>query len=113
MNLMKQAETEIKTFSLPVERRLLFKDECLREARRILSEKRIEHMTEKQIASELYFHTVIWHVCGFLNRWHIDLSRIQNHADPIDISDFGDSLFRRFCFRLLWSLPGYHNPKSL
>lgn len=112
MDVMKRVDIEIKTFSLPVERRLLFKEECLREARRIISERRIEHMTEKQIASELYFHTVIWHVCRYMRRWHIDLSRIQNHADPIDIADFGDTLFHRFCFRLLWILPGYHVSKK-
>ena len=102
----------MRTLSLPVERRLLQKQECLAEARKILGGGSISHMSETQIAAELYFHAVLWHACEFLGRHHIRLRSLQAHADPIDLADYGDTPFHRFCFRLLWLLPGGRTAKN-
>ena len=102
----------MRTLSLPVERRLLQKQECLAEAQRILREEEIGHMSETQIAAELYFHAVLWHVCEYLKQYRINLRSLQAHADPIDLADYGDTPFHRFCFRLLWLLPGGRTAKN-
>ena len=31
---------------------------------------------------------------------------ILKSADPIDLQDYGDTPFRKFCFKVLWYLPG-------
>ena len=88
---------------------MLEKDGCRKKARAILQKGAISHMTESQLACELYFHAVIFHICTCFLRRGIRFAVFRNlmaHADPIDLSDYGDTLFRRFCFRLLWLLPG-------
>ncbi len=96
-----------KILSVRVERRLLSKAECMKRAQDIIRERKIEHMTDVQIASELYFHAVLFYFCKALSRHRIHMfQKLMHHADPIDLSDYGDTPFRQFCFRLLWLLPG-------
>ena len=95
-----------KTYSLPVRRDLTDKKICIEEAKAILRQKHIEHMSERQIAEELYFHAGLYYICRFLERFHIPLAFLRRHADPIDLSDRGDTPFRKFCFRVYWFVPG-------
>lgn len=97
----------IKTYALNVREDLVNKKNCLREAERILAEKHIEHMSREQLAQEIFFHALVYDFCRKHEHLHIGLlSRLKRHADPIDLSDYGDSPFRKFCFRLFWFLPG-------
>jgi hypothetical protein len=34
------------------------------------------------------------------------LQFIMERADPIDLSDNGDTPFRTFCYKILWRFPG-------
>ena len=96
-----------KILSVRVERSLLSKEECMKRTHEILETRKIEHMTAVQIASELYFHAAVFYFCKALARHRIHvLQKLMRHADPIDLSDYGDTPFRQFCFRLLWLLPG-------
>ena len=96
----------VKTFSVRVQRSLLSKETCLKQAEGILIQKRIEHMSPQAIAQEIYFHARVYFLCLFLERFHIRLTWFKQHADPIDLSDFGDTRFRQFCYRICWLIPG-------
>ena len=91
----------MKTYSLPVERRFLSRSECLAEGRRIIREGYIECMTYRQIAREIYFHTLVYYVC---DRYNI-APRLREHADPIDLCDDGDTRLRRAAFAASWMIP--------
>lgn len=103
---MKPDSQPHKTFSLRPEPRLLRKGECIREAEEIIARGRISHMTIDEIAGEIYFHALVYHICLTLERFHLPFRRIKNMADPINLADYGDTAFRRFFFRLAWILPG-------
>ena len=91
-----------RKYSLPVQRAYLSREMCMREADRLLREGHVRNMTQRQVASEIYFHTSAYYLASFLERYRIHLRYIKQHADPIDITDGGDSLLRRFCFYTLW-----------
>lgn len=98
---------KIKTYALKVRRDLMNKKICLHEAERILTEKRIEHMSREQLAHEIFFHAIVYYFCDKYEPLHIGLlANLKRHADPIDLFDYGDTRFRRFCFRIIWFLPG-------
>jgi len=88
----------MSALSIRVKREFLNKDECLREARAILSEGKISGMSEIQLAHEIYFHALAFFVCDkiFPLRW------IKRFADPIDMQDGGDKLLRRAVFASSW-----------
>ena len=88
----------MKVLSIRVKREFLNKDECLREAKAILSEGKISGMSEMQLAHEIYFHALAFFVCDkiFPLRW------IKRFADPIDMQDGGDKLLRRAVFASSW-----------
>lgn len=98
----------IKTHSLPVRRGFLDKRICLKEAEQILHNRYILHMTRKQLAAEIYFHALVYHWCGILEKLHLPVHTIKRHANPIDLSDHGDTPFRQFCYNVIWLLPGRH-----
>ncbi len=91
--------------SLPVDPRLLVKAECLKKAAEIRREGKLDKMSEQEIARELYFHAVAYFLCLRL-RPLIHLRRVMERANPIDLSDDGDTAFRTFCYKILWRLPG-------
>lgn len=84
---------------------LLSRDFCLKKAEEIGENGLITGMTRSQIACELYFHSYIYHVCLLLAKHRIQLKWLLAHADPIDLSDGGDTLFRRAVFRMWWYMP--------
>jgi len=88
----------VKVLSIRVKREFLNKDECLREAKAILSEGKISGMSEKQLAREIYSHALAFFVCDKIPplRW------IKRYADPIDMQDGGDKPFRRAMFTASW-----------
>ena len=88
--------------SLKVRKELLDKDECLTIARKLLSEGTINNMDEMQLAREIYFHALAFYFSKN-KRW---LSRINAHADPIDICDGGDTRIRRTVFSAAWLISG-------
>ena len=98
----------IRTYSLPVRIGHLDKNICLKEAEELISSRHIMHMTRKQIAAELYAHAVVYYCCMFLEKFHLPVRIIKLHANPIDLSDYGDTQFRQFCFNLIWLWPGRH-----
>ena len=92
----------MKKITITVERRFLNKDVCRAEARRILSEHLLENLSEAQLAREIYFHALAFYFSKN-KRW---LSRINAHADPIDICDGGDTRIRRTVFSVVWLISG-------
>lgn len=87
--------------SLDVRREFLDKKACLDEARRILREGIITGMSEKQLASEIYFHALAFFFCERTGL----LPGIKWHAHPIDLNDGGDILRRRIIYAATWRLP--------
>ncbi|MBQ1466955.1 MAG: hypothetical protein IIZ27_00605 [Solobacterium sp.] len=94
-----------KTYSIPMSDVYLSKDICRKKARQILQDRFIEGMTERQIASEIYFHSAAYYTCVFLEKFHIRINYIKKKADPIDLADNGDTGFRRILYRIIWALP--------
>lgn len=102
---MKHPQPIPKIHSLPVDPRLLVKEECLKKAAEIRREGKLVHLSERDIARELYFHAAVYFLCLRL-RPVLNLKSVMERADPIDLSDAGDTAFRTFCYRLFWLLPG-------
>ena len=98
-------KTKRKKYALSVRREFLSKRVCLLEAERILKEEHIKLMTRKQIAREIYFHAVMFYFALSLESFHIRLTYIKKHADPINLADHGDTAFRKLCFHVVWLLP--------
>ena len=90
----------MKKITIPFEFRFLNKKHCLEEAERILSEKHIEGMSRAKLAREIFFHASVYDYCMRTGRFRW----LREHANPIDLNDGGDTLFRRFCYRLMWKL---------
>ena len=90
----------MKVLSMKTEERFNSKKACLAEADRILKEGLLDGMSRKQIAREIYFHRRAYVFCEKTGmfRW------IKEQADPIDMKDGGDTLFRRIVFFLTWKL---------
>ena len=107
---MKTTPGKRKCLAVPVEKAQLSRAHCIHEARRILREKAIEGMSEQELASEIYFHALLYFICRKLHRFHIHLDRIEAHANPIDLSDYGDTPFRKFCFKIVWPLSRFSKP---
>lgn len=94
-----------KILSLPMDPRLLVKEECLKKAAEIRQEGKLDRLSEQEIARELYSHAVVYFLCLRL-RPFLRLRFIMERADPIDLSDNGDTPFRTFCYKILWRFPG-------
>ena len=88
----------MKVLSIRVKKEFLKKDECLREAKAILSEGKISGMSEKQLAREIYFHALAFFICDKI----LPLRWIKRFADPIDMQDGGDRPLRRAAFAASW-----------
>ena len=113
MKIMEKLPKAPKVLSVRVEQRLLYKTECMKQAQNILKERKIEHMTAEQIAAELYFHAVVFYFCKAVSGLRIHLfQKLMRHAEQIDLSDYGDTPVRQYCFRLLWLLPGKNKTGS-
>lgn len=52
-----------KILSLPMDPRLLVKEECLKKAAEIRQEGKLDRLSEQEIARELYFHAVVYFLC--------------------------------------------------
>ena len=87
--------------SLKVRREFLDKDECIAEARRLLSEGYIKNMDEIQLAHEIRFHALAYYFCEKAG-W---LKSIKAQADPIDLDDGGDKGFRKAVYAASWMIP--------
>ncbi|MBQ1401424.1 MAG: hypothetical protein IIY99_03655 [Firmicutes bacterium] len=89
-----------KMLTIKLEKRFKRKRACLKEAKRIRKEGLIEHMSRRQIAREIYFHSKAYRMAPNIGRF----KKIRAHADPIDLEDGGDTLFRRVVYYLVWFL---------
>ena len=87
--------------SIDVRREFLNREECREEARRLLSECSVTGMSELQLAREIYFHALVYYFCERTGRFR----RFKEHADPIDLDDWGDSGFRKVMFAAFWNMP--------
>ena len=86
--------------TIPVRREYLNKKACRKEARKILREGKVQGMSVRQLAREIYFHAVIYYFCERTGRF----DWIKMKADPIDLCDGGDKLLRRAVFAAGWKL---------
>lgn len=91
----------MSSISIKVRRELLDKEECLTEARMLLSEGHINNMNEIQLAREIRFHALAYYFCERTG-W---LKGMKAHADPIDLNDGGDTGFRRAVYAASWKIP--------
>lgn len=87
--------------AIKVRRELINKEECLAEARKILSEGNINNMDEIQLAREIRFHALTYYFCEKTGL----LKGMKAHADPIDLNDGGDTGFRRVVYAASWKIP--------
>lgn len=85
---------------LPVKDRYRTKEACLAEADSIIDDGLITEMTRMEIAREIYFHAKVLRFCQKTGM----LPSVEEHADPIELRDGGDTFFRRIIYRLVWSL---------
>ena len=88
-------------YSIKVKREYLDKSVCREEARRIIREGHIKGMSEGQLAREIFFHALIYYACGDRRMFR----RLKEHADPIDLTDGGDTMFRKAAFAASWMIP--------
>lgn len=91
----------MKISSLDVRKDFLDKKACLNEARRILREGIISGMSEKQLASEIYFHALAFFFCEKTGLFR----GMKEHAHLIDLDDGGDILRRRIIYAAAWKIP--------
>ena len=85
---------------IDVKKEYLNRAECLKEARRLLREGIVTGMSEKQLASEIYFHAAAFYFSEKIG----GLPRIRSHAVTIDIEDGGDTRFRKAVYAATWRL---------
>lgn len=90
----------MKIISLPVVHTYLNKKKCLAEAERLLTERAIIGMSRKQLAEEIYFHALVYDISMRTGL----LRSLRVKADPIDLEEGGDTLFRRICYRAVWTI---------
>lgn len=93
----------MSNITVKVRKELLDKDECIKEARKLLSEGHINNMNEMQLAREIRFHALVYYFCERTG-W---LKGMKSHADPIDLNDGGDTGFRRAVYAASWIIPGW------
>ena len=90
----------MKKFSISADGRFLNKKNCIEEADRILANRHVEGMSRTRLAKEIYFHASVYDFCTRTGR----LNWFRARANPIDLNDGGDRLFRRVCYHLYWRL---------
>ena len=90
-----------ETFSLPVCRDYLNKNNCLAAARRILQDGHITGMDELQLAKEIFSHAQAYYLCKKIGMKGF----VMRHADPIDLSSGGDKRFMQRLYNICWKMP--------
>ena len=93
---------------IDVKREYLSRDDCLEEARRLLSEDVVKGMSERQLAGEIYFHAVAFHISEKIGM----MPRTRAHAIVVDLDDGGDKLIRRIAYAVVWRLAGLQRRQS-
>ena len=88
---------------IEIKREYLNKDACLAEAGRLLEEGLVKDMSKKQLAREIYFHALAFYLSEKAE-W---LKSIRAHANPIDLRNGGDTMFRRAVYAAAWLIPGH------
>ena len=88
----------MKTLSIKAKSEYLSKKACLEEADRIIKAGKIQGMSRKSLAKEIFFHAIVNDFCmrTGMFRW------IRKHADPIDLRDGGDRAIMRALFNIAW-----------
>lgn len=87
---------------LQMRKTYLVKTVCSATAYFIVARGYVCDMTEIQIEQEIYAHAVFYYSAI---KWKHDTRLKQyiiKHADPIDLQDGGDTIFRRICYHLIW-----------
>ena len=101
----KAQPVKLKTWHIRMNRMYLSKQICLQTAERILQGKHIDGMSRLEIAQEIYFHACAYYTCKALEKYHIHIRKVIDAADPIDIADNGDYIYRQVIYRVWWHLP--------
>lgn len=102
-------ENKNRTYSFRASEKYLSKQECVNKAEEILENDYIRGMTKRELYSEIYFHAWAYHISDLLEKKDIHLlSWVKKSADPIDLADNGDTLFRKLVFSLFWLFPQKH-----
>ena len=94
-----------KIVSLPYSDEYCFKKRCLETAEQILSDGRLDGMSKKEIAQEIFFHARAFSFCKKHEEkgWKI-IRWVIERADPIDLADHGDTKSRKAIYSLFWLL---------
>ena len=98
---MHESDGALTVVSINVKKEFLNKKTCREEARKMIRSGMVTGMSEMQLAREIYFHANMFYFTektGFPKM-------IRSHANPIDIHDGGDTLFRRVFFTASWLIP--------
>lgn len=81
---------------------------CVATAEEIVEKKQITGMTVRQLAAEIYTHAFIYYNFHFLPKMlrETKLAKkiFNSAANGIDLEDNGDTLKRRFCYSVIWSI---------
>jgi hypothetical protein len=62
-------------------------------------------MNEKQLASEIYFHAVIYYRFRKPGLFRASFAKwAVRHADPVNLRDGGDRILRRIIYSACWAV---------
>ena len=91
---------------------LLSKRRCRKMADAYIARREITGMGAPEIAREIYFHAMVYYICLKLRRFHLPVSYLIDHANPVDLENHPDKLFRRICYRIMWMIPEWKKKKT-
>lgn len=100
-----------KGFSIPMDKRLYSRANCIRLSERLIESGRIRGMSRGQLSCELFGHAYVYY------NFHLVPKFMQGRGpfrylykcctDGIDLADNGDTLIRRIAYRILWIMPAF------
>ena len=101
-----------KHISIPNKRDYLVKENCLVEARKLVTSGKID-MEIKECAKEIFAHAVVLHAATMITPIAEKCKYLIEHADPIDLEDGGDTPERQRLYRIIWdAVPSGHGDKK-
>ena len=87
-----------KKLHLKMNKDYLNKHYCLNKALELIEKGKID-MKPVPLAAEMFSHAVLYVIGNKMHwKWLLD------HADPIDVEDGGDKLYRRIGYFIIWHL---------
>lgn len=101
-------ESTKKYLNLKMKAKYYKKAECVKAAEEIAEKKQITGMSIRQLAAEIYTHALVYYNFPILpdaiRNTKFAQRAFRSAANGIDLEDGGDTLKRRVCYSLIYSL---------